>query len=115
MFNFAEQIPYRLPSKGPHHDPDGNMGARWVEATFLGYNRSSNTYILSTKDGIATARSLSCNFMPNMLSHEALASLQSTPCSGRQRPTPIVRFHEPAAENDEQPDVAVPGHVGDSG
>jgi len=33
---FGEKILYKLPSKGPMHDPDGNIGTRWLEAVFLG-------------------------------------------------------------------------------
>ena len=33
--NFAELVLYKLPAKGPMHDPDGNMGAQWAEAVPL--------------------------------------------------------------------------------
>ena len=58
LLGFAEAVLYKLPGKGPGHDPDGNMGARWDEGIFLGYHRSSNVYIVATPRGITTARSL---------------------------------------------------------
>ena len=33
---YAEQVLYKLPSKGPLSQPVGNMGARWLGGTFLG-------------------------------------------------------------------------------
>ena len=39
--------------KGPLHDPDGNMGAPWAEAIFLGYSRFSNTFIVYTANIMA--------------------------------------------------------------
>ena len=44
--NFAELVIYKLPAKGPMHNPDDNMGSQWAEGVFLGYSRSSNTYIV---------------------------------------------------------------------
>ena len=34
------------------------MGSRWLEGVFLGYSRSSNTYIVATVDGVANVRSI---------------------------------------------------------
>ena len=88
--------------------PDGNMGARWADAVFLGHDRSSNTYILHTPEGIVKARSLSRLPLPNRWSHETLASIKSTPWSERQRAAPTVRFQEPAAEQDEKVEPGPP-------
>ena len=33
MMNFAEQVLYKLPTKGPLSRPDGNMGTKWLPAT----------------------------------------------------------------------------------
>ena len=35
MIGFGEMIMYKLPSKGPRSEPDGNMGARWRQGVFL--------------------------------------------------------------------------------
>ena len=43
---FGERILYKLPSKGPNSAPDGNMGSKWRDGVFPGFNRSSNTYIV---------------------------------------------------------------------
>jgi len=111
ILGFAEMVLYKFPTKGPGSAPDGNMGARWGEAIFLGFSRASNTYILGTKDGIITARSISRQPVPNRWSHEALSSLKSMPWSERQRHQPEVRFQDPAAEPDEVPDTATPAQV----
>ena len=81
--------------------PDGNVGARWADAVFLGYDRSSNNYLLHTPEGIVKARSMKRLPLPNRWSHETLPSIKSTPWSEQQRATPGVRFQEPAAEPDE--------------
>ena len=38
MLGFGECILYKLPPKGPHSTPDGNMGTKWLEGVFLGYS-----------------------------------------------------------------------------
>ena len=58
VLGFAECVLYKLPTKGPRSKPDGNMGTRWLEGVFLGFNRSSNTYTIATEDGVESCRSL---------------------------------------------------------
>jgi hypothetical protein len=58
MVGFGESVLYKYPSKGPKHAPDGNIGALGADGIFLGYSRSSNTFVVATKDGIVTARSI---------------------------------------------------------
>ena len=100
--NFAELILYKLPMKGPLHDPDGNMGAQWAEAIFLGYSRFSNTFIVYTSAGINTARTLRRRPESERWSSERLAQVTATPWSIYERPAVQVRFREAAApsEND---------------
>ena len=90
--NFAELVLYKLPAKGPMHDPDGNMGAQWAEAVFLGYSRASNTYIVHTADGITTARTMRRRPENERWSADRLASLQATPWSIYDRPATRIRF-----------------------
>ena len=86
ILGFGESVLYKLPSKGPHSQPDGNMGTRWLEGTFLGYSRSSNTYVIATKDGVTTARSLYRRPMANRWNHERVAAIAATPWSVREKP-----------------------------
>ena len=58
MLGFSEQVLYKLPPKGPFSKPDGNMGTRWREATYLGHSMTSNVYRLGTPEGLHEARSL---------------------------------------------------------
>ena len=97
IVGFGERIQYKLPSKGPLSRPDGNMGARWQTGVFLGYNRHANTFIVGTKDGTVSARSLSRFPEQTRWSSEALSEVQATPWSGRQRHDPEVIFRDPAA------------------
>ncbi len=103
LLGFAEVVLYKLPSKGPMHDPDGNMGTRWREGIFLGYSRSANVYIVGTESGIVTSRSLTRRPILNRWSSERLAALKATPWSEREKPEVQVRFQEEAAVRDEQP------------
>ena len=65
---------YKLPSKGPQGA--ANMSARWADAVFLGYSRTSNTYKLCTAHGLVTARSVRRLPKPNRWSAEALAAIK---------------------------------------
>ncbi len=56
LVGFAEQVLYRLPGKGPQHDMEGNMAARWASGSFLGYARESNSYLIGTQGGVKTSR-----------------------------------------------------------
>jgi hypothetical protein len=55
MVGFGESVLYKYPTKGPKHAPHGNIGALGADGIFLGYNRSVNTFVIATKDGLATA------------------------------------------------------------
>ena len=103
MLCFGESVLYKLPSKGPQSNPDGNMGTQWREAVFMGYNRSANTYILGNIHGTTTARSLMRRPMDNRWSHEQLARIRATPWSERVLVDPRVRFSEPAEAKAEPP------------
>ena len=35
LIGFVESCMYKLPTKGPQHDAEGNMGPRWKSAVFL--------------------------------------------------------------------------------
>ena len=110
MLNFGEQVFYRLPSKGPLHDPDGNMGARWVEASYIGYNKSSNTYLLINEAGPVSARTMRRRPESERWSSEKLVQIQATPWSVYERPDIRVRFRDADAPDDgvqRDPTVAI--------
>ena len=58
LLGFGECVLYKLHVKGPNSATDGNMGSRWLEGVFLGYSRSSNTYVLATVDHVSNVRSI---------------------------------------------------------
>jgi hypothetical protein len=50
LIGFGEVVLYRYPTKGPQHDPHGNIGAQGGEGIFLGYNKFSSTFIVGISD-----------------------------------------------------------------
>ena len=102
LLGFGEKIFFKYPGKGPGHDPDGNMGARWSEAVFLGYHRSSNTYIVGNADGVRMVRSIARRPMPERWLAESLAEINVTPWSLHE-PQVRVRFQDSAAQPEAAP------------
>ena len=94
LLGFGECVLYKLPSKGPQSTPDGNMGSRWLEGVFLGYNRSSNSYIVATEAGTVSARSLYRRPIANRWSLERISAIVATPWSLREKPDREVRLAE---------------------
>jgi hypothetical protein len=87
---------YKLPVKGPMHDPDGNIGTKWLEAVFLGYHRSSNSYVVGAQAGITSARSLQRKPIADRWNSEDLAAIRATPWSRSDKPQDEANFDEPA-------------------
>ena len=96
MLGFGEQVLYELPSKGPMSNPDGNIGTKPLQGTYVGHSLTSNVYRLYTPDGVAEARSLRRRPESERWSSEVLASIKTTPWSVRERPETSVTFKEPA-------------------
>ena len=88
LVGFAEVVLYKLPTKGPQSEPDGNMGAKWKEGIFVGYHRASNVYQILTQDGLTTARSLMRRPMANRWNKERVFETKATPWSERERQEP---------------------------
>ena len=61
------------------------MGTRWLEVVFLGFNRSSNKYIIATEDGVESCRSLYRKPIENLWMAERILQLKSTPWLLRER------------------------------
>ena len=108
IVGFGEVVLYKLPTKGPRSQPDGNMGARQAEGVFVGYNRGSNTFTVIGDEGKVEARSMTRRPEPNRWSAEKLAAIQATPWSLRERSGVSVHFEEPAANTGVPTEVARP-------
>ena len=100
MLGFAKCVLYKLPTKGPRSKPDGNMGTRWLEGVFLGFNRSSNTYIIATEDGVESCRSLYRKPIENRWMAERILQLKSTPWLLRERAEPQLETRETATRTE---------------
>ena len=96
LLNFGEAVLYKLPVKGPMSAPDGNMGTKWREGTFLGHSKSTNAYVVGTESGIKTSRSLMRRPESDRWQGDKLAQLTATPWSERVRPERTVTFRDPA-------------------
>ena len=94
IIGFGERVLWKLPTKGPNSQPDGNMGARWQDGVFVGYNRSSNTFIVLTEDGKKSVRSINRYPEQTRWSADVLAKIKATPWSERETADPVVRFQE---------------------
>ena len=93
LFNFGEQVHARKPMKGPQHQAEGNLAARSVACTFLGYCRSSNAYKIVTTDGVFTqSRSLARRPLEERWSSTILESIRCTPWDLRTVEKPTVEL-----------------------
>ena len=61
------------------------MDTRWLEGVFLGFNRSSNTYVVATDDGVVSCRSLYRKPIENRWAAERIMQLKSTQWTLRKR------------------------------
>ena len=79
---FGERVRWKLQTKGPQHDKEGNMSARWVGGIFVGYNRKSNSYrIIDDNGDVQRSRALARKPMAERWSVEALSEIKATPWS----------------------------------
>ena len=99
LLGFGESVLYRHPGKGPHHQPDGNVGALGGEGVFLGYNRNANTFRIGVGDKIVAARSMTRRDEEHRWNPEALARIREIPGTGhRPRERSQVSFNARATE-----------------
>ena len=105
LLAFGESVLYRHPAKGPQHSPDGNMGALGGEGVFLGYSRSSNTFVVGTDDGrIINARSISRRPERQRWDPDRLAAVHLLPVVGQRARPEAPRTHlEPATDGSPAP------------
>ena len=86
VVGFGEVVLYRYPAKGPQHDPHGNVGALGAEGVFLGYNRSSSTFVVGLADGSCVeTRSVTRTSMNERWVSEKLTSITARPGERRER------------------------------
>ncbi len=84
LYAVAEQVFWKPPTKGPQHDPQGNMGPRLFPGTFLGFHRSSNAYwVLDANGNAVKSRALNSRTHEERWDKEILANLTVTPWSLR--------------------------------
>ena len=90
---------------------DGNISTRWLEGVSLGVNRSSNTYVVATDDGVVSCRSLYRKPIENRWVAESIMELKSTPWVLRERAqlqaelrsAPALSSGDPPAKRTEGP------------
>ena len=58
LVGFGEKVQYKLPTKGPEHDPDGKLSRRWPYGTVLGYSTTSPDCWIYSDGEVFTARSV---------------------------------------------------------
>ncbi len=86
IHEYGESVFWKQPLKGPQHDVKGNMGPRQYIGSFLGYNKTSNSYRILKEDGeITKARALTARPFQDRWDAEKLASIVVTPWSTRKR------------------------------
>ena len=109
LVGFGESVLYRHPTKGPQHAPDGNMGALGAEGVFLGYNRSSNTFVVGTDDGrIVEPRSIARRPERQRWDIAKLSAVQVTPYASKENRPEHARVHleDAAADAEARPPIA---------
>ena len=97
---FAETVLHKLPSKGPRANPDGNMGTKWLGGVFVGFGRSSNSYVIATDDGVVAARTIYRRPLENRWKPERIARMTATPWSTREKSDVTVSFKDAPSEEE---------------
>ena len=69
----------KLQGKGELSIPEGNMGAKWKEAAYLGHSITSNSYVFGCPGGIEEARSIHRRPEDERRNAEVLADITATP------------------------------------
>ncbi len=110
LIGFGESVMFKQPKSGPGHDPEGNMGARLSPGTFLGYNKTSNTYRILAMDGnVIKARSILRRPFADRWRAEDLKGINVTPWSTRtiKEPTHVELGPEVEPHPQPEPEIAV--------
>ncbi len=94
LTGFGEWVFWKLPSKGPQHQPDGNMAPTWGEGIFLGYSSVMNSYLVSTKNGVKASRAMMRRPMEQRYSTTEIEEIKATPWSIMDKPEASAHFEE---------------------
>jgi hypothetical protein len=94
LTGFAERVFWKLPGKGPQHQPDGNMAPTWGEGLFLGYSSMMNSYLVASKNGVKVTRAVTRRPVQNRYSIEEVEQLKATPWSMMDKPETAVHFEK---------------------
>ena len=86
LVGLGETVLYTHPTKGPRHDPQGNVGAQGGEGVSVGFNRTNHTFTVSLEDGqLVSARSVTRRPERDRWDAEALAKVRAMPNEVRTR------------------------------
>jgi hypothetical protein len=110
IVGLGETVLYKHPTKGPRHDPQGNVGAQGGEGVFVGFNRTNHTFIVSLEDGqLVSARSETRRPAQDRWDADALARVRAMPHEVKSRQErERVKFQEGAVDTSATADAAAP-------
>ncbi len=99
LLGFAEKVQYKLPTKGPRHDPDGKLGNRWPYGIMLGYSRTSYEYWVWNGERVLKVRDVQRLPMDRRWDMEAVAKV-NVECrhTYAARPVRAAPFADPAGD-----------------
>ena len=100
LVGIGENVLYKHPTKGPRHNPHGNIGAQGGEGVFLGYDRTNHTFTVSLEDGqLVSARSVTRRPERERWNAEALSNVRAIPTDRKTRQErERVKFQDGAVE-----------------
>jgi hypothetical protein len=98
LIGFGESVLHKYPTKGPRHDPHGNVGALGADGVFLGFSRYSNTFMIWTGKECVPVRSVTRKPESDRWLPEAIADVTDYPGKRRVRAAAQVRFDAAPAE-----------------
>ena len=110
LVGIGENVLYKHPTKGPRHDPHGNIGAQGGEGVFLGYDRTNHTFTVSLEDGqLVSARSVTRRPERERWNAEALSKVRAMPTDKKTRQErERVKFQDGALEAGATAEAAPP-------
>jgi len=110
LVGLGESVLYKHPTKGPHHDPQGNVGAQGGEGVFIGYIRSNHTFVVSTEGGqLVHARSVTRRPERERWSADALSKVRVVPTDNKVRQErERVKFQDGATDSGATAEAAAP-------
>ena len=99
---FGESVLWKQPDKGPGHNTAGNSGPRMLDGgIFIGFSRTSNTYMIATDNGVEEARGVQRKPVQNRWDEARISGLKATPWEMRTKHDTEVVFAEPTQKEPE--------------